>query len=371
MPGCRKGITARWSPNSSRGETIKPDLMHTYIIAEIGQNHNGNMDIARQLIDVAAKPVPDHFRGVELAGVDAVKFTKRDLDEELTNEAASQPYHSPNAFGDTYIEHRRALELSNQQHKELSDYAHSKGLDLVETICAPSCLELLNEVEVDAVKIASRDVTNIPLLQALSKVDKRILISTGMSTLAELDTALETLSRPPSEVTILHCLSQYPADYDNISLLSIPFLAERYPEHTIGYSDHTIGILMPSVAVALGAKVVEKHITLDRTMKGSDHAGSLEPEGLWRVIRDIRNVERALGQRTKAPHPTTTAAKERLARSLAIRNPLDAGEPLLEENLCMLSPGSGLSWEDRLPLLGKKASGDLGGLTHIKESDFQ
>ena len=346
-------------------------MTQTYFIAEVGQNHNGDMAIARKLIDVAAMEIVDYFTGERLAGIDAVKFTKRDLDEELSDEAANAPYDSRHAFGPTYLEHRKALELSIEQHAELERYAHSKGLDFIETLCSPGCLKILDSVRVDIIKIASRDVTNVPLLEALAGVDRRIIISTGMCTLEELERALAILDRDPRNVAILHCISQYPAEYRNINLRSIQWLKERFPRHRIGYSDHSIGIVIPAVAVGMGAELIEKHITLDRKMKGSDHAGALGPDGLWRVVRDIRNLESAVGEFRKDCAPAVEATKKRLARSLATRVPLATGEALREESLCMLSPGNGLSWDDRMRFLGKQAVRDVPARALLKESDFE
>ncbi|HEG42742.1 MAG TPA: shikimate dehydrogenase [Phycisphaerales bacterium] len=316
-------------------------------------------------------PVFDYFTGKALPGVNAVKFTKRDLNEELTVEAANKPYTSPHAFGSTYIEHRKALELSIEEHKELEVYAHEKGLDFIETLCSPGCLELLETVKVDVVKIASRDVTNIPLLNELGKLKIDVIISSGMCSLQELQDALGILSETPKKIAVLHCISQYPAQYENINLSSIPYLKELFPESTIGYSDHSIGIVVPVAAVALGASIIEKHITLNRSMKGSDHAGSLEPEGLWRIVRDIRNIEKAMGVRQQDFHPAIRSSREKLARSLAIQIPLAKGETLRESYLCMRSPGNGMSWEERKSIIGKKAKHDLPANTLLHRSDLE
>lgn len=342
-----------------------------YFIAEVGQNHNGDMLIAKKLIDVAAMPIFDYFTGKVLPGIDAIKFTKRDLDEELTNEAANKPYMSPHSFGDTYLEHRKKLELSIAQHKELEQYAHSKGLDFVETLCSPGCLKLLDEVDVDVIKIASRDVTNIPLLETLGKLDKRTIISSGMCTVEELQKAVEILLKKPKELAILHCISEYPAQYKNINLLSIPYLKEQFPEHTIGYSDHSIGIMVSVAAVTLGASIIEKHITLSRTMKGSDHAGSLEPDGLWRVVRDVRNIEKSLGSKSKQLHPAVQAARDKLGRSLALEVPLSKGDILQESHLCMRSPGTGMAWEERSEIIGKKVKKDISANSLLNRSYFE
>ena len=344
---------------------------HTYIIAEIGQNHNGDTQIAKKLIDVAAMSIFDFFTGQPLPGVDAVKFTKRDLDEELTEEAGNRSYQSPHSFGRTYLEHRQALELSIEQHAELESYARSKGLQFIETLCSPGCLKLLDTVRVDAIKIASRDVTNTPLLEALAGLEHRVILSSGMSNLDELRKAVEILSRTPKRIDILQCISQYPAEYANINLRSITYLKKQFPGYTIGYSDHSIGIVIPAVAVSMGATIIEKHITLSRNMKGSDHFASAEPEGLWRVVRDIRNVETAMGEDTKEFNRAVLATREKLARSLALQVGLAKGETLNESYLCMRSPGTGLTWEDRLELLGRKAIRDLAANTLVRRADFE
>ena len=310
--------------------------------------------------------------GRQLPGIDAVKFTKRDLCEELSNEAAKQPYESPHSFGKTYLEHRQALELSIQDHRELELYAHAKGLFFIETLCSPGCMGLLDSVSVDAVKIASRDVTNIPLLKALRQVPQPIILSSGMADLREMKNAIAILTEEKSEneVAILHCLSQYPAEYQHLNLRVIGRLQEVFPGHTIGYSDHSIGVSMPVAARVLGAAIIEKHITLNRQMKGSDHHCSLEPEGLWRFARDVRNTERALGSEEKILQPCVRSAREKLGRSLALQVSLARGEVLRESYLGMRSPGTGLSWEEKALIVGREALRDLPANALLRREDF-
>jgi sialic acid synthase len=340
----------------------------TYIVAEVGQNHNGDMAVAKQLIDMAAMPIFDKFRSVSLAGVNAVKFTKRDLSEELTVEAADQPYDSPHSFGRTYGEHREALELSYEQHAELGTYARSKGLDFVETFTSIKTLALMDRVEVDAIKVASRDLTNLPLLDALARAGKRMILSTGMGGEDEIDEALAVITKHHQDVVILHCVSEYPAAYEHMNLLAIPYLMEKYP-YAIGLSDHSIGIVMAPIAVALGATVIEKHITLNRNMKGSDHKASLEPDGLWRMVRDIRNVEKALGYRGKPVPEAVAESKRKLERSVASREEIGKGEIITEEKLVLLSPGDGLRWKERHRVIGKKAIRTIPKHSIILEED--
>ncbi len=329
-------------------------MKETYLIGEIGQNHNGSVEIGKQIIDIVSKPVIDKFYNRELPGFNAVKFTRRDLDEELTTEAWEKPYLSKHSFGPTYGAHRQFLELNDEQHHELYLYAKSKNLDVVETLCAKGCLSLLKYFNPDFIKVASRDLTNLPLLEALAEVKIPMIISTGMAGKEELGLAMETIAKFHDQVTILHCLSQYPSDYPNINLLTIDYLKANYPDFRIGYSDHSIGIVVPCAAVALGARVIEKHITLDRTMKGTDHAGSLGPEGISRMVRDIRNVELSMGAQDMFLSEAAKNAKIKLERSIASKRILKKGDIITEKDVHLLSPGDGVKWIDKGQILGKK-----------------
>jgi len=342
----------------------------TRIVAEIGQNHNGDPALARQLIDMAAMKIFDSFDNRELAGVTAIKLTKRDLSEELTVEAYDAPYDSPQAFGDTYGSHREALELSYDHHAELGRYVRERGLEFIETLTSIKTLRLLEMVEVDAVKVASRDLSNLPLLAAIAETGKPIILSTGMAAEEDLDRAIDTIALHHDRITILHCVSQYPAAYQNMRLQSIAWLKQRYP-YEVGLSDHSIGIVMAPVAVALGARVVEKHITLNRGMKGSDHAASLEPDGLWRMVRDIRNVETAMGEMAEGVPPEVETARRKLGRSLAAARDISEGEVVAEADLCLLSPGTGLQWHQREVLLGRVAKRSIPTHTLLNMEDVR
>lgn len=332
---------------------------HTYLIAEIGQNHNGSVDIAKLIIDNVAKEVKDHLFDTSLPRWDAVKLTKRDLNEELSASAMSRPYDSPNSFGKTYGEHRAFLELADEEHFELYRYSKEHDLDFVITLCAIGCLSVLQLFTPDKLKVASRDLTNLPLLAAMAETKIPIILSTGMGGQKELDDALKVITSYHSEVTILHCLSQYPAEYPNINLNTIHFLKEHYPKYTIGYSDHSIGISIPLAAVAMGAEVIEKHVTLDRSMKGTDQAGSLEPDGMWRMARDIRNLEQAKGQNSMFVSNAVTQARVKLERSVASKKALPKGHVITENDLHLLSPGDGVKWADRAQLIGRTLAVDV------------
>jgi len=327
---------------------------HTYIIGEIGQNHNGSVDIAKLIIDIVSRPIKDDLFGENLKSIDAVKLTKRDLKEELTNTAMNKAYNSPHSFGKTYGEHREYLELDDQQHLELYKYAKSYNLDFVETLTAKGTLSLLKLFTPDKLKVASRDLTNIPLLEAMAETKIPIILSTGMGGKKEIDDALKTINKYHSDVAILHCLSEYPATYHNLNLKTIEYLIEQYPEYVIGYSDHSIGVSVPVAAVAMGAKIIEKHITIDRELKGTDQAGSLGVDGIWRMVRDIRNIENAMGEKTVFISDAVKNARVKLERSIASKINLNTGDVIKESDIQMLSPGDGLKWGDRNLIVGKK-----------------
>lgn len=286
--------------------------------------------------------------------MDAVKMTKRDLKEELAASQMNRPYDSPNSFGRTYGEHRAALELDDQAHLEVYNHAKSLGLDVVETLCSKGCLSLLKLFTPDRLKVASRDLTNLPLLEAMAETRIPIILSTGMAGKQELDNALEVITRYHDDIAILHCVSQYPTYPDNLNLRTITYLLKHYPQYTIGFSDHTIGIAAPAVAVGMGAKIIEKHITIDRHMKGTDQKGSLGPDGVNRMVRDIRITERWLGREDLYIEPSVAEARVKLERSLATRRALEAGHVLTEEDMHMLSPGNGFKWADRGKVVGRR-----------------
>ncbi|RAP31485.1 shikimate dehydrogenase [Candidatus Marinamargulisbacteria bacterium SCGC AG-414-C22] len=327
----------------------------TYIIAEIGQNHNGDLNIAKQLIDAAAMTIKDESFDRTLHPINAIKLTKRDLSEELAFNEMQKTYNSKHSYGKTYFEHREALELSYEEHEELFYYAKSKNLDVIETLCSPKTLQLLDKVTPDYLKVASRDLSNVPLLIELGKTKIPIILSTGMSNLEEIEIAIETIENFHSNISILHCLSQYPADYANLNLFRIPELVRRYgSQYKIGYSDHSIGIMAPILSIGLGAQIIEKHITLDHNMKGSDHKSALEPDGLWRMTRDIRNAEASLGSSEIIESAFSKQAKEKLERSLAAKDDIPKNTILQEDMIVMLSPGTGLKWKDKNKILNKK-----------------
>ncbi len=331
----------------------------TYIIGEIGQNHNGSVDIAKLIVDLISRPVTEELFGLNLRPMDAVKLTKRDLSEELSDSQMKAPYNSPNSFGKTYGEHREFLELSDEEHFEVYKHAKSRGLDFVETLCAIGATNMLKLFTPDKLKVASRDLTNLPLLAAMAETKIPIILSTGMTGNKELDEALKVITKYHSNISILHCVSQYPTQPHNVNLNTIKFLQNNYGDYEIGYSDHTIGISAPIAAVAMGAKIIEKHVTIDRRMKGTDQAGSIGPDGVNRMIRDIRLIEKSMGVEDMFISDDVHSAKVKLERSVASKRDIKNGEVIKEEDLHLLSPGDGFKWSEREKIVGKVAKEDL------------
>ena len=350
----------------------------TYIIGEIGQNHNGSVDIARLIIDLAGSPVEEELFGLHLTPMNAIKLTKRDLKHELSKSQMDAPYGGKHSFGATYGEHRKALELNDEEHFEIYSYAKEKNLDVVETFCAIGCLSLLNLFQPDYLKVASRDLTNIPLLIAMAETKIPIILSTGMAGKKELDDALDAITKYHQQISILHCTSQYPTEPENVNLNAIRYLKKNYPKYRIGYSDHTVGIMAPIAAVALGAEMIEKHITIDRRMKGTDQEGSLGPDGLNRMVRDIRLLEKSFGSEDIQMNLKVMPAKIKLERSIATNKPIEKGSLIRDEDIQMLSPGDGYKWSQKDLIIGKIAAIDIPGneiiyqkhITDVAKIDF-
>jgi sialic acid synthase len=323
------------------------DGFPTYIIAEIGQNHNGDIRLAKKLIDMAVR-----------CGANAVKFQKRDIPSELSKEAFDKPYDNPNSFGRTYGEHRIFLELDEEQHRELKEYALAQGITYFCTPCDVPSLELLERIGCPFYKVASRDLTNIPLLEGLSKTGKPVIISTGMANFEDIDDAIAALKPGKDKLFIMQCTSEYPCKLENVNLRAMKTLRDRYG-YLVGLSDHTSGVIVSAAASVLGARMIEKHITLDRTMKGTDQPGSLEEAGLKKLVEYIRATELAMGDGTKEFNPAVLSAKHKLARSITSKVKIHKGQQITEEMLCLKSPGDGILWRDRALVVGKKALADI------------
>ena len=271
-----------------------------YVIAEIGLNHNGDVEIAKRLIDVAAD-----------AGAQAVKFQKR-------TPAISTPEHMKSVMRETpwgemtYLDYRYRVEFDREQYIEIGDYATVRGLAWFASPWDEPSVDFLEEINVVAHKVASASVTDLGLLRALAATGKPVILSTGMSTLAQIDLAVETLGT--DNLILLHATSTYPLPPEEANLRMIPALQARFLGVPVGYSGHETGLQISLAAVALGAVMVERHITLDRAMWGSDHAASLEPTGLEHLVRDIRVIEEAMGDGVKRVFPGEEAPLAKLRR---------------------------------------------------------
>jgi len=329
-----------------------------FIVAEVGQNHNGDVAIAKELID-----------NIAFYRADAVKLCKRDVHSDLTRAAYDEPYYGPQSFGATYGEHREFLELSSKQYEELKRYATAKDVLFFATACDMKSVDLLERVGVPLYKVASRDLTNLPLLDYMAQTGKPILLSCGMDSMEEVGDAVDTIRKHHAKIVLLQCTSGYPTHYEDVNIRAMHTLRRTF-DVLVGMSDHTIGIMVPVVAAALGAVVVEKHVTLARHMKGTDHSCSLEPEGLRRVVRDIRNLELAMGDGVKRVPEVAAATRAKLCRSLVSRSDIPAGTVLTEEMLCLKSPGTGLKWRERERLVGKRVLRDIPADVTLTEEDF-
>lgn len=264
---------------------------HTFIIAEIGINHQGNLDLFKKMI-VKAKE----------CGVDAVKSQKREPRECLTPEQYSRPYDSPHAFGKTYGEHKEALELSREAWREAMALADDLGIPLFASVFDITSARFMRDLGVELVKIGSAEVTRLDLLEEVANYGLPILMSSGMSTIEEIDRAVDLLKARKVDLTLMHTTSCYPCPYEDLNLRVIPTLKDRY-KVPVGFSGHHSSVAIDVAAVALGAVAVERHFTLDRTMKGTDQAASLEPVGMEKVVKYIRATELALGSSEKKVLP--------------------------------------------------------------------
>jgi sialic acid synthase SpsE len=313
------------------GERLVGDGQPCFVIAEAGVNHNGDLAIAKRLVSVAAA-----------ARADAVKFQKRSVREVLIAAALDLPYHSPNALGDTYGEHRDRLELSTDAYWDIAEHCRKEGITLLASAWDLRSADFVEELGVPAFKIASADLTNLPLLDHVARKRRPIILSTGMSELDEVRDAVRTVRRHHDQLVLLQCTSAYPAEYTDLNLRTMALLRQEF-ECLVGYSGHERGLATTYAAVALGACVVERHFTLDRTMRGPDHAASLEPRGLELLVRDIRHVDDSLGTASKRVLPSEAPVRARLAKSVVAARDIPAGRVVTRDDLTVKGPGTGIS----------------------------
>jgi len=301
-----------------------------YVIAEVGHNHQGDLEQAKQLIDAAKE-----------CGVDAVKLQKRSNRSLYTREFFDQPYENEFSFGRTYGEHREALELSADEYRELRDHAHNAGLTFFATAFDFESANLLADLDLPAFKLASGDLRNTPLLRHVAAFGKPMIISTGGADLSDVERAVEAVLPLNEQVCVLQCTAAYPCDTDDLNLNVITTLRERFPELVVGLSDHQNGIAMAVVAYMLGARVIEKHFTLNHAAKGTDHAFSLMPEGMRKLVRDLQRVPGALGDGVKRPLPIEDGPIRKMGKKLVAASELEQGHMLTANDLAIRSPADG------------------------------
>lgn len=330
-----------------------------FVVAEIGQNHNGDVATADRLVQVAAE-----------TGCNAVKFQKRHIPSDMTRGAWGRPYTGPNSYGSTYGIHRERLELSASTWDILampSCPSMAERCFLFPTACdIASVDELEKEMRVPMYKVASRDLDNLPLIERIASTKKPIILSTGMADNYDIAAALNVVRHYHRDVVLLHCTSEYPTQPQHVNLWRMIDLKNKYGVLT-GLSDHTSGIVAAQAAAALGAVMVEKHLTLSRAGKGTDHAASLEPDGMARLVRNIR-LQHAM---MMGPDPDVSEARAKLGRSVVSATAIPPGAIITEDMLCLKSPGDGIRWRDRGQLLGKVARRQIPTDVTLDISDVQ
>lgn len=302
-----------------------------YVIAEIGHNHQGNLETALRMIKVAAS-----------CGVQAVKFQKRDNKTLYTKSFYNRPYDNENSYGSTYGEHREFLEFGFDEYVQLKKCAEDNGVEFSATAFDDKSVEFLEKLGVTSYKTASGDITNIPLLTRIAKLGKPMFVSTGASTLEEVKNAYKTILKYNDKLVLMHCVAGYPTEYHDLNLCAIETFKNEFPEAITGYSAHDNGILAATVAYILGATVVEKHFTLNRAWKGTDHKFSLEPEGLRKQVRDLRRVDMAAGDGKREVKDFEKDARVKMGKSIYTSKALPLGTVITMEDICFKSPGTGL-----------------------------
>ena len=320
-----------------------------FIIAEAGVNHNGDMEIARKLIDAASD-----------SGADAVKFQTFQAKKLVCRTARKAGYQLETTdASETQYEMLKKLELTRQMHIELMEYCDQKNIMFLSTPFDAESIRLLADLGLQVFKIPSGEITNLPYLRAIARLQKKVILSTGMSNMDEVRAAVQVLeTNGTKDITLLHCNTQYPTPVADVNLLAMVRMREEIGL-PVGYSDHTQGIEIPIAAAALGAEVIEKHFTLDKNMEGPDHRASLEPAQLREMVRAVRNIEAAMGDGIKQPSESEKKNIEIVRKSIVAARPIQAGEPFTEENLTTKRPGSGISpmrWKE---VTGKTAVRDF------------
>ncbi|HZS64108.1 MAG TPA: N-acetylneuraminate synthase family protein [Xanthobacteraceae bacterium] len=307
------------------------DASDCYVIAEIGHNHQGSLDECKRMFAVAKE-----------CGANAVKLQKRDNRALYTKAMYDSPYLHRNSYGATYGEHREKLEFGRSEYEALIRHAKELGITFFSTAFDIPSADFLAALDMPAYKIASGDLTNIPLLRHVAKLGKPMIISTGGGTMEDVVRAYYTIMPLNRQLAILQCTSGYPAEFEELNLKVIQTFRDRFPETVIGLSSHDNGIAMALVGYVMGARIVEKHFTLNRAAKGTDHAFSLTPEGMHRMVRDLRRARIAVGDGVKRTYESEKGPLYKMAKALVAARDLPAGHVLTPADLTFKSPSNGL-----------------------------
>lgn len=341
-------------PNRWIGESEEP-----YVIAEIGINHNGDFELCKKMIMKAAA-----------VGVDAVKMQKRTIEEMYTKDALDVPYNKPYAFGKTYGEHKHALEFSDDQYFELQKYAHSLGVEFLVSGFDSTGFEFIEKkLNVPVHKVASPFITDYPLLKQVAEYGKPIFLSTGMHTMEEIEESVKYIKQFNDKIMVFHAVTMYPVPNEKVNLNVLTTFKERLGT-LVGYSSHDNGVAIPAAAVALGACVIEKHFTLDRTMIGPDHAASVEPRGMEIIKNYATAVWKSLGSAHRDMNEHEQAARIKYGVSVTSRRNIPAGKVIEEADIMVKCPGGGISPVKFWDLFGKKAIKDIAADKTIYEGDI-
>lgn len=310
-------------------------MKKVYIIAEAGVNHNGSVAIAKKLIDVASE-----------CGADAVKFQTFKTENIVSLNAQKADYQKQTTDRyESQFEMIKKLELDYNVHQDLINYANSKNIKFLSTPFDLESIELLDLLELDTFKIPSGEITNLPYLEKIGRLNKKIILSTGMSTLGEIEFALKILinnGTSRNNITVLHANTEYPTPVEDVNLKAMITIGKAF-DIKYGYSDHTLGIEVPIAATALGASIIEKHFTLDKMMEGPDHKASLEPRELKKMVESIRNIEKALGSPIKKPTDSEFKNISAARKSIVALRAIKKGEVFSEKNISIKRPGNGIS----------------------------
>lgn len=322
---------------------------HIFIIAEAGDNHNGNLENALKLVDKAAE-----------AGADCVKFQTFVTEEVISRHAEMAEYQKQNTgIEESQFDMVKKLELSFEDFRQIQAYCRTKGILFLSTPFDLPSIAFLDDIGVPFFKIPSGEITNYPYLAAIGRTHKDVVLSTGMCTVEEIREAIAVLEENGAgRMTLLHCNTEYPTPYEDVNLNAMETMRAVFGKE-VGYSDHTLGIEVPVAAAALGAVIIEKHFTLDKDMEGPDHKASLEPEELAAMIKAVRNIETALGSSEKKPSPSELKNLAAARKSIVARRNIRQGELLTEENLAVKRPGTGISPMRYPDVLGTRAVRDF------------